>query len=116
MLNISLMWDDVGEMGKVIVHYRYENFITLGDFNIEEKQEEIKMFMELYQLKNLIKEPTCFKSDYPKFIDLIITNRPSSFQSSGMIETGLSDFHSMIVTILKGGFIIRGPKIILYRD
>ena len=105
-------------MGKAIDHYsnRCENFIALGDFNIEEKQEEIKMFMELYQLKNLIKEPTCFKSDNPKCIDLILTNGPSSFQNSGTIETGLSDFHSMIVTILKGGFIKRGPKIVIYRD
>ena len=31
------------------------------------------------------------------------------------METGLSDFHSMIVTILKGGFVKRGPKIIIYR-
>ena len=106
------------EMGKAIDHYsnRCENFITLGDFNIEEKQAEIKTFMEIYQLKNLIKEPKCFKSDNPKCIDLILTNRSSSFQNSGTIETGLSDFHSMVVTELKGGFIKRGPKIILYRD
>ena len=39
------------EMGKAIDHYsnRSENFIVLGD--IEEKQEEIKTFMEIYQLK-----------------------------------------------------------------
>ena len=73
MTNFKYFFD---EMGKVIDHYsnHYENFITFGDFNIEEKQEEIKMFMELYQLKNLIKEPTCLKSDYPKCIDLILTN------------------------------------------
>ena len=106
------------EMGKAIDHYsnRCENFIKLGDFNIEEKQAEIKTFTEIYQLKNLIKEPTCFKSDNPKCIDLILTNRSSSFQNSGTIETGLSDFYSMVVTVLKGGFIKRGPKIILYRD
>ena len=40
------------EMGKAIYHYsnRSETFIVLGD--IEEKQEEIKTFMEIYQLKN----------------------------------------------------------------
>ena len=45
------------EMGKAIDHYsnRYENFVTLGDFNIEEKQAEIKTFMEIYQPKSLIK-------------------------------------------------------------
>ena len=72
------------------------------------------MLMDLYQLKNLIKEPTCFKSDNPKCMDVIPTNIHSSFKSSGMIETGLLDFYSMIVPILKGGFIKRGPKIALY--
>ena len=113
--NVNYFFD---EMAKAIDHYsnRYEKFVTLCEFNIEEKQAEIKAFMEIYQLKNLIKEPTCFKSDNPKCIDLILTNRSSSFQNSGTIETGLSDFHSMIVTVLKGGFIKRGAKIILYRD
>ena len=32
------------------------------------------------------------------------------------IETGLSDFYLMIATVLKGGFVKRGPKIITYRD
>ena len=31
------------------------------------------------------------------------SNRPSSFQNSGTIETGLSDFHFIIVTVLKNG-------------
>ena len=32
------------------------------------------------------------------------------------METELSDFRSMIVTILRGGFVNRGPTIIAYRD
>ena len=32
------------------------------------------------------------------------------------IETGLSDFHAMIVTVLKGGFVKKGPKIVTYKD
>ena len=72
--------------------------------------------MEIFHLKSLIKVPICFKSDNPKCIDLILTNNHHSFQNSGGMETGFSDFHSMIVTILKGGFVKRGPKIIMYRD
>ena len=68
------------------------------------------MFVDLYQLKNLINEPTCFKSDNPKCIYLILTNRPFYFQSSGAIETGLSDFHSMIVTIFKGWLYQKGSQ------
>ena len=29
---------------------------------------------------------------------------------------GLSDFHAMIVTVLKSGYVKRGPKIITYRN
>ena len=47
---------------------------------------------------------------------MILTNTKSSFQPTTTIETGLSDFHTMIVTILKGGHVKRGPKIISYRD
>ena len=39
-----------------------------------------------------------------------------SFQNSYAIETGLSDFHKMIVTILKIYFQKKEPKIIQYRD
>ena len=31
---------------------------------------------------------------------LILTNNPLSFQSSGVIESGLSDFSKMIVTVM----------------
>ena len=87
----------------------------MGDFNADEKSQNISNFMESYNLKNIVKEPACFKSDRPKTIDLVLTNRTSNFQNTTSIETGLSDFHCMITTVVKGGFIKRGPKIINYR-
>ena len=63
-----------------------------------------------------MKAPTCCKFDRPRTIDLVLTNRASNFQNTQSIETGLSDFHYMIVTVAKGGFIKRGPMIINYRD
>ena len=35
---------------------------------------------------------------------------------SSTFETGLSDFHAMIFTVLKGGFVKKGPKTVYYRD
>ena len=81
-----------------------------------QKEADISNFFEIYNLKNLVKKPTCFKSDRPRSIDLILTNRASSFQCTDSIETGLSDFHCMIITVLKGGFLKKGPKLINYRD
>ena len=47
----------------------------------------------MYNFKNLIKDPTCFKNpEKPTIIDYILTNHPRFFQHSGVCETGLSDF------------------------
>ena len=40
----------------------------------------------------------------PSCIDLIITNSPNSFQNTSTFCTGLSDFHKLVVTILKMSF------------
>ena len=43
---------------------------------------------------------TCFKNpNNPSCIGLLITNRPKRFQNSMAIETGLSDFHKMCITV-----------------
>ena len=99
-------------------HYcrQYENLILIADFNCKIGDDVINDFVDSYELASLVRSPTCFKSDSPRCIDLILTNTKSSFQATTTIETGLSDFHSMIVTVLKGGHVKRGPKIISYRD
>ena len=95
----------------------YENFILLGDFNSEMTDSNLNDFCNLYLLKNLIKKPTCFKnSENPKTIDLILTNRPRSFCNSDTLETGLSDFHKLTVTVLKMFFKKESPNVISYRN
>ena len=70
------------------------------------------IFVMLYNLKNVIKVPTCFKNpERPTSIDVMLTNSYRSFQISCAIETGLPDFHKMIVTILKTYFQKKEPKI-----
>ena len=45
---------------------------------------------------------TCFKStDNPSCIDLYLTKSPKSFQNTFAVSTGLSDFHKMVLTVLK---------------
>ena len=70
-----------------------------------------------YGLKNLIKAATCFKSvENPRTTDLILTNRSRCLSNTLNTETGISDFHLMVSTVLYSGFTMRGPKIIHYRD
>ena len=82
------------------------DFIIVGDFNTEVTQTSMKVFCDSYEFKNLIKDA---------IIDLILTNNPNSFQNSGVIETGLSDFHKMTVTVMKT-FEKLKPNIIHYWD
>ena len=52
----------------------------------------------------------------PSCVDLILTNRPRSFQNSCTFETGLSDFLKMTLTVLKSSFAKQKPRILNYRN
>ena len=95
----------------------YENIILMGDFNAAMENINLKNFCDLYNFKNLIKEPTCFKNPVnPTCIDFMLKNSYRSFQNSYAIETGLSDFHRMVVTAMKAHFQKQMPKVVTYRD
>lgn len=95
----------------------YENFLLLGDFNSETHESFMSEFCNIYNLCNLVKEPTCFKNPLnPSSIDLILTNKPKRFQNTFTIETGLSDHHKMTVTVLRSFVQKLAPCCIRYRD
>ena len=54
----------------------YDNKLRLGDFNLNPRNTNLKLFTDSFNLENLIHESTCFKG-LPSCIDLIITNRKS---------------------------------------
>ena len=87
-----------------------------GDFNLTENSVVLQDFMQRLNFKNVIKEPTCFKSNSPTCIDLILTSDTGKVSNTRTIETGLSDFHVMVTTSLKGSFHKKKPKIFTYRD
>ena len=66
--------------------------LILGDFNVGIDEPQMKSFCETCNLTGLIKQLTCYKNpDNPTCIDLILTKVPSKFQSTCVIERGLSD-------------------------
>ena len=96
---------------------KYEKILLMGDFNVGFTEANMTAFCNEYKLKALNKEPTCFINYIsPSCIDLFVTNCRKGFESTLTIETGLSDFHKIIVTVLKvkHGKIL--PKIMQYRD
>ena len=95
----------------------YDNFLVIGDLNSEISEMAMSEFCETYNLQNLVKHPTCYKNpSKPTCIDLILTNFPKSFQHTQTIETGLSDFHKLTLTVLKTHFPRLKPNIVNYRD
>ena len=94
--NKSMISSHLDTLGKNLSHYlsSYDNVILLGDLNSEVKEEAMSEFCSIFNLTSLIKKPTCFKNpENPSCIDLILTNRPHSFQNSYILESELSDFH-----------------------
>ena len=84
---------------------QYEHFIVLEDFNVEVENGNIDEFCKNYNFKKLIRVPTCYKNpNNLSGIDLTLTHSQRSFQSFCGIETGLSDFHRMTVTVMKSSF------------
>ena len=76
-----------------------DNILILGDLNCTATDVPMKNICELYNLENSIKEATCYKNANNP-IDVVLTNSPDSFHNSIAIETGLSDHHKMIITVL----------------
>ena len=66
--------------------------------------------------KNLIKQPTCYKNPVNSTcIDMFLTNALRNFQSICVLETRLSDFHFMTLTLMVKSFKKLQPRIINYR-
>ncbi len=83
-----------------------ENVILLGDINIDLSDKKFSSdysdLLNCFNMSNVIKDKTCFKnSDKPTLIDHMCTNKPRSVKSSGVIDTGLSDFHRLTYLVLK---------------
>ena len=83
--------------------------LITGDFNMKVTDKNLIPFIEAYELYSLIKKPTCFKSKKGRCIDLTLTNKKHSFMKSQSFETGFSDHHHLIYTILKTTFVKLAP-------
>ena len=63
----------------------YNNFVFIGDYNVNVNEISMKEICNLNGLKSMINEPTCFKNPKkPTCIDLILTNRPTYIVCRGV--------------------------------
>ena len=114
----NLFSDFLKEISKVLElpTSNCEHFSIMGDLNSEVKEKYLTEFCQLYNFKKLINMPSFKNPSNPSCRDVILTNHPRSFQNSLVIDTGLSDFHRMTVTVMKTYFPKLCSKLINYRD
>ena len=100
----NLVKEHLRVLTKGILFYSkvYENILLMGDYNAEITETNMSSFCEIYHLTDIM-QPICFKSF--KFIMQIFS-----------FETGLSDFHKLIITVLKSPIPKQKPKIIKCRN
>ena len=93
----------------------YDNKVVFGDFSLEPTNPVMINFMDSQNFTNLIENNTCFKG-VGSCIDLILTNRKYCFKNTSSYETGVSDHHHLIFSIMKTIFASEEPKKFVYRD
>ena len=68
---------------------KYDNIISMGDININLDDEgtvgfhDLLDFMDVFSLKNLITDITCFSKGHASSIDVILTNNIEYFTNLG---------------------------------
>ena len=89
----------------------------MGDFNAEISEPNLASFCNIYNFKNIINKPTCCKNSHnTSCIYLILTYYPNYFQNLSKFETGLSDFHRLILTLFKSGIPQQQTRILSYQN
>ena len=88
----------------------------MGDFTAEVSETNSSSFCELYEVKSIINQSTCYKnSTNPSCIDLFLKTSPNSFQKSTIVETALLDFHKLMVIVMKSYSPKRTLNVVTYR-
>ena len=70
----------------------------------------------MHQLKDIICTCAIESCKGGTLLDVILTNRPNSFQKTVTTETGLSGCHKLVSTVFRSTFIKLPPKTVRYRS
>ena len=92
----------------------YDNFLLLCDFNISRDDERLKEYCNSFSFGHL-KTPTCYMGTNPSFIDHVITNMTFLFMKSCTVETGMSDYYKLIISICRLTFAKGKSKKFIHR-
>lgn len=93
------------------------NLVIVGDINIDFlKRNVINDILDVHGMKNIVTNPTCYKGKNPSCIDVVMSNVYKRLQGVFCYDTGLSDFHRMVLFATKIHVPCRKPKKLMYRS
>ena len=113
--NINLVLDKLSEALDIYLKH-CEDICIFGDFNATPENNDMINFMSNQCLSNLIKGLTCFKSANASMIGLFLTTNKYLFYKINSFETGISDHHHLIATVLETTYQRFPPKLLTYRS
>ena len=95
----------------------YEHVIIIGDlnFNMFQENNALKSLCPTYNLTNIINDATCFKSNVPTLIDVMLVSKRKKFIKGFSYDVGISDFHNLIGGVLKLNKPVPKQKTVFHR-
>ena len=109
----------LNSLTNVIYHFMklFGNYITFRDLHLKPSNTTLKHFLGSNGFYNLIKGLylLCFNSK-GSMINLVLTNRKVYLKNTQSFETGLSDHHYIVYTMLKITFQKSEHKQLTYKD
>ena len=106
------------EFEQMIGSFDAENleYFLLGDLNVDftpttesPSKNKVKEILDIYDVEQLINEPTRITATSSTLIDLCLTNTPTNIVKSGVIHVSISD-HSLVYMIRKANYIRGGDR------
>ena len=92
---------------------------VMGDLNVNciTESHALTELFETFDLSNIVKGPTCFKSvTNPSLVDVILTNTPARVLSHVNTDIDVSDFHNLVCVITRMHAPKTQTRVITYRS
>ncbi len=99
----------------------YDRYLVMGDVNFNMLHEihesnSVSQICDLFDLKNIITQPTCFKTPRGTLIDVILSPTRRHIQAQGVVDNGLSDYHRMVFVVTMNHAPVSQRKQVTYRS
>ena len=107
------------EIGKGLEFYTssYKKILLMSDFSSEMSEVSMNPFCSLYNIKYSVQEPTCYKNnERSSCIKLFLSNFANHFLRTEILETSLSNFHKLIITVTMLKFEKQPPQTVIQRN